>query len=173
MRLTPSKYKKLAVYDVIQNHNDERYLDSEFLTLKNLSSKAKGAKFEQIVEEMLELKGHEVTGSKIGSDADRCVDGEHIEIKGSFMWKGTDTFRFQQIRDQNYEFVVFLFVYPTHISLKAAYKQDVMSFITETNSKGEFIHNQHGGKKVNSGTYFIDAREEDIPFLYDIDEVFV
>ena len=168
------KDKEFVEYEVseeIDDSFDPRYEDSVFLPLKQLSSKTKGAKFEQIVEEAMSKNGHKVGKSANGSDSDRAIDDLNVEIKGSFLWKGQDTFRFQQIRNQDYDLVIFLFVYPDHISIRAAHKQDVMDVVARQDENGFFPHNQHGGKKVDSGTYFLDTTEEDMPFLVDLDKV--
>ena len=68
-------------------------------------------------------------------------------------------------------YIIFLFVYPDHISIRAAHKQDVMDVVARQDEDGLFPHNQHGGKKVDSGTYFLDTTEEDMPFLIDLDKV--
>ena len=36
---------------------------------------------------------------------------------------------------------------------------------------GRWIHNQHGGKKVNSGTFFIDGMPKDFSWFSSLEEV--
>ncbi len=45
------------------------------------------------------------------SEADRVIDGKRVEIKFSTLWK-TGVYKFQQVRDQNYELLFCLGISP-------------------------------------------------------------
>ncbi len=171
MIIKDKEFVKYEVAEEIDDSSDPRYVNSVFLPLKQLSSKTKGAKFEEIVGEAMNKQGHSVNKSVNGSDSDRSIDDLNVEIKGSFLWKGTNTFRFQQIRNQDYDVIIFLFVYPDRMSIRAALKEDVMNIVTQQDEEGNYPYNQHGGKKVDSGTYFMDATEEEMDFLVEIKDI--
>jgi len=154
---------------------NDRYKDSAFFSLKNLSSKVKGAQFERLYQEYMESKGCVVEKpsnknlSQHKSDHDRIVDGRKKEIKGSFLWNsGSEKlqFRWQQIRPgQDYDDVVFLAFFPDRLEIYEADKETVRSVVEVQDEKGNWIHNQHGGKRVNSGTFFLDGVPSDFPWM--------
>ena len=148
------------------------YKDSNFKVFKDMSSKKKGAEFERIVEEYAIRLGNTVAPPE-SSEHDRKISGiesqwgiKKAEIKGSFLW-GTGThFRWQQIRPgQDYDVMVFLAIYPQKINFYYATKDVVKAAVEIQDERGYWIHNQHGGMKVNSGTFFIDGMPEDFPWM--------
>lgn len=143
------------------------YANSPFRVYKEMSSKKKGAYFERIVAEYLVKQGHKVTKAVKTSDYDRLIDGRiKLEIKGSMLWGAGTNFRWQQIRtNQDYDVVCFLAMYPDRIELYGATKQLVMRKLHVQDEAGNWIFNQHGGMKVNSGTFFMDGMPEDYPWL--------
>ncbi|NDB61922.1 hypothetical protein EB001_26300 [bacterium] len=147
---------------------NDRYKDSVFLSLKNLSSKKKGAYFESMYQEYMESKGC-VVGKSGSTDNDRVVDGRKKEIKGSFLWADNNNklhFRWQQIRPgQDYDDVVFLAFFPDRLEIYEANKETVRNAVEVQDERGNWIHNQHGGKKVNSGTFFLDGVPSDFPWM--------
>ena len=77
-----------------------------------------------------------------------------------------------QIRpSQDYEVIVFIAIYPKRIEFHAATKEVVSEFVQTPNEDGFFVHNQHGGKTKNSGTFFLDGFPEDFPFMTSLDRV--
>lgn len=54
--------------------------------------------------------GLDVTGCE-DSEADRIINGHRVEIKFSTLWK-SGIYKFQQIRDQNYEYLICLGISP-------------------------------------------------------------
>lgn len=145
------------VDELIQN---DIYKDSIFRNLKRLSSKRKGKYFEELVEEILTDYGYTVT-PPYSTDHDRVVNGLKMEIKGSFLWGDEGGFRWQQIRvNQDYDFVCFLAIYPEKIELFSADKETIKTNLEITDNNGYWIYNQHGGKKINSGTFFIQGLPE-------------
>lgn len=83
---------------------------SPFKWIKGLSSRAIGAVGEKLVAGWAEAKGFEVTRTG-DSEADRIIAGHRIEIKFSTLW-ANGGFKFQQIRDQDYDYCFCLGVSP-------------------------------------------------------------
>lgn len=116
----------------IANKLEYRYVDdsamwdgSPFEWVRGgLSSRRKGVVFEELVSEWCVEKGLRVTKSP-DSDADRIIAGARSEIKGSTLWKG-GTYRFQQIRDQDYQVLVCLGLSPYDAHCWVIPKKDVM-----------------------------------------------
>jgi len=147
------------------------YKNSPFLPLKQLSSRKKGAEFERIFEHHARAAGYVVTRAD-SSNYDRRADSHRVEVKGSFQWAGTGQFRWQQIRvDQEYDYVVFLAVYPDRVEFYACTHETAKRELQKQNAAGDWVHNQHGGKSTDSGTYFIDGRPADFPWLQPLSAV--
>lgn len=76
----------------------------------SLPSRTVGAVGEALVAGWSAAKGFDVT--KTGdSDADRIINGHRVEIKFSTLWK-SGGYKFQQIRDQRYDYCFCLGVSP-------------------------------------------------------------
>lgn len=156
------------VDELIEN---DSYNRSIFKNLKRLSSKRKGKYFEMLVEEILTNRGYDVEKPS-STDHDRIVNSLKLEIKGSFLWDDKYVFRWQQIRlKQDYDLICFLALYPDRVELLGATKQDVRDNLEITDEYGRWIYNQHGGKKVNSGTFFIQGVPEDFTWMKPLEEV--
>ena len=152
------------------------YEGSPLQIYKQMSSKRKGAAFEKIFEEFMVNRGYEMR-KNYNSDHDRVfVIGDKevkIEIKGSTLWgeKG-NSLKFQQIRvDQDYDIVVFMAVLPEGIEMYYADKLTIANFVDVQDSDGFYPYNQHGGKRVRSGTFAIQGLIEDFPFMKPIEEL--
>lgn len=76
----------------------------------SLASRRRGKAGELLAEAWLHRVGHVVTPPRSG-DHDRIVDGHKVEIKFSTLWEQGD-YVFQQLRNQDYEFVMLLGVSP-------------------------------------------------------------
>lgn len=94
---------------------------------------------EKLVSQYLVMKGFEVDRSP-DTEADRLVDGCRSEIKMSTLW-GTGVYRFQQLRNQNYSFVICLGISPLDAHCWVLPKDTVME---QWESGG--IKPQHAGK---------------------------
>ena len=91
--------------------DDDAWVGSPFAWIKNRpSSRQKGAICEKLVSSFLEAKGFRVDRSP-DSDADRVVNGLRVEIKSSTLWENGG-YRFQQLRDQNYDVAICLGISP-------------------------------------------------------------
>lgn len=166
MTISADQFKTYSALQNILNENAvDYYAGSVFYPLKQLSSKKKGKYFESIFEEYCVSKG-KVVQKPLNSDHDRIVDGLKVEVKGSFLWSNIHRFRWQQIRPaQDYDIMVFIAVYYSKIHFGFATKDTVTKYVQVQNEKGEWIHNQHGGKRVNSGTFFLDGVPSDYTWM--------
>ena len=144
------------------------YANSALKGLKRLSSRKKGKYFERLYQEYAKSLGS-VVEKPVNSGHDRIVDGRKKEIKGSFLWGNGTHFRWQQIRpSQDYDDVIFIALYPDRIEFYEADKKTVKNIVETKNDHGEWVHNQHGGKKVNSGTFFLDGFPCDYPWMKNV-----
>jgi len=88
----------------------EPWMGSPFAWIRLHSSRRRGKIGEQLVSGFLAAKGFGV-GPASGSSADRLVNGCRVEIKFSTLWE-TGVYKFQQIRDQDYQVLICLGVSP-------------------------------------------------------------
>ena len=141
-------YISMDVYsDILNDHTNCIYINSVFLPLKQMSSRKKGKFFERIVREWFTKKlGFDVSDPK-SSNHDFVLDELKIEVKGSFLWEGSQGFKFQQIRvNQDYDLIVFVSVYPDHIQIHACTKETVKQNLEIQDGSGKWLYQQHGGK---------------------------
>lgn len=87
---------------------------SPFGWIKLTSSRRRGAIGEKLIEQWAQAVGFEVHRSP-DSEADRVINGHRIEIKMSTLWE-KGGFKFQQIRNQNYEHCLCLAISPNSIN---------------------------------------------------------
>jgi|TARA_B100002003_G_scaffold246335_1_gene275768 hypothetical protein len=167
---TVENYKTSDVYHAISARSSmDPYINSPFLEFKRLSSKPKGKYFEEIYDEYALLLG-EQNSPPGSSERDRKNTRlGKVEVKGSFGWitNGRITnFRWQQIRPhQDYDHVVFIAVYPDVMKFYVADKETVVREVCYQDENGNWPNNQHGGKRVNSGTFCIDGYPKDFPWM--------
>lgn len=168
--ITEQQFTDMPVFSKYTNLRDP-YKDSKFKILKEMSSKRKGAVFEKIFEEYMIAHGHKLL-KNLNSGHDRrfkLKSGKTVkyENKGSMLWgEDGDSFRWQQIRPaQDYDVMIFMAIYPHMIKFYYADKQDVSALVEVQDANGDWIYNQHGGKGVNSGTFFLHGLPEDFPLL--------
>jgi hypothetical protein len=84
---------------------------SPFQWIKRIGSSRRIGKIgEQLVAGWCAAKGLDVTRSS-SSQADRIIGGLAVEIKFSTLWE-SGVYKFQQIRDQNYEYAICLGISP-------------------------------------------------------------
>lgn len=84
--------------------------DSPFEWVLRLPPGSKGKLGKQLVYQWCALKGLAVN-KNLDSEADMQINGHRVEVKFSTLWK-EGVYRFQQIRDQNYEYSVCLGISP-------------------------------------------------------------
>jgi len=164
--MTAAQYSNSNVFALIEKEQSkDLYIHSPFKAFKSLSSKKKGKFFEHLYADYVSGKGFKVEKPD-NSDHDRKVNGRKKEIKGSFLWGAGTHFRWQQIRPgQDYDDVVFVSVYPDHVEFHEADKVTVAANLVIQDENGFWIHNQHGGKRVNSGTFFLDGIPSRVKWL--------
>jgi hypothetical protein len=127
---------------------DYRYLNSPFRSLKQMQSRAKGAKMEALTRLAFEGLGYSVLPA-MDTDYDLLVDWVKYEVKGATLVRDRNIFSFLQIRpDQKYDHMVFSMFYPDRLNILRMSK----SQIVENISRGCF-KKQHLGKRGESGTY--------------------
>src|SRR5262245_39439003 len=88
------------------SERDRSWAGSPFAWIKTRPSRQIGTIGERLVERYLQRAGFRVSPSS-NSDADRVVDGKRVEIKFSSLWEG-GFYKFQQLRDQNYDLALCL-----------------------------------------------------------------
>lgn len=83
---------------------------SPFEWILELPSASKGKLGKRLVYQWCALKGLSIDSCP-DSQADMMINGHRVEIKFSTLWE-TGIYKFQQIRDQNYEYAVCLGISP-------------------------------------------------------------
>lgn len=89
---------------------DDPWVGSPFAWILKQPSRSKGAIGEKLVAGWCATKGFDVIRSP-DSQADRIVEGHRIEIKFSTLWK-SGGYKFQQIREQNYDYCLCIGIAP-------------------------------------------------------------
>ena len=107
--------RELALYaavlrDEYVKDETDPWRDSPFGWMKTRPSRQVGAIGERLVAAWCAAKDFDVVKSP-DSEADRLIEGRRAEIKFSTLWK-SGGYKFQQIRDQNYDFVFALGISP-------------------------------------------------------------
>jgi hypothetical protein len=120
---------------------------SPFKWIRLESSKRKGAVGEKIVERWLKSHGLDVRRSP-DSDADRLVEGVRAEIKMSTLWEN-NVYKFQQLRNQNYEFAICLGLSPHDVHCWVIPKPDLIQLW-----KSGKIGSQHNGSRGSETAWF-------------------
>jgi len=146
------------------------YRGSQNEWFKNLSSKRKGKAGELMVGASLESEGLNVCSSK-QARKDKLVDtsiklsdydlyvrslGLRAEVKTSTMWGEGKNFTFQQIRNQDYDIIIFQFILPNEVKLFYCTKDDAVNNIMIDG------HGQHGGGDATE-TFWITFDLNNVP----------
>ncbi len=121
---------------------------SPFAWIKTRPSRQVGTIGEKLIAGWLAAKDFDVARSP-DSDADRLVNGHRVEVKFSTLWK-TGLYRFQQLRDQNYELAICLGVGPFDAHCWAIPKAELLSRWKRSIQLGrevDGIQSQHGGSE--------------------------
>lgn len=152
-----NEYMEMPVFKSVEAENYScpyAIRQSPLLPLKALSSRKKGKHFESIVKQWLSKNGLVVTKGT-STDHDFIVNGLKVEVKGSFLWgQGDQGYKFQQIRtSQDYDIIIFLALHPSGIFIYGCTAAAAKENLEIQDERGCWIHNQHGGNKVNSGTF--------------------
>ncbi|HMD90206.1 MAG TPA: hypothetical protein VKF38_13670 [Anaerolineaceae bacterium] len=86
------------------------WLNSPFEWILHLPAGSKGKLGKHLIYQWCALKGLSVDRCT-DSEADMLINGHRVEVKFSTLWK-SGIYKFQQIRDQNYEYSVCLGISP-------------------------------------------------------------
>ena len=113
----------------------EGWKDSPFRWILALPSRTRGAVGEKIVAEWLKSNGCTISRS-LHSGCDRIINGINMEIKFSTRWK-SGGYTFQQLRDQDYEYVFCLGLSPN----------DAHAWLIPKAIAWQHATPQHGGKE--------------------------
>lgn len=84
------------------------------------------------------------------SEADRIIEGKRVEIKLSTLW-AVGRYKFQQIRDQNYDYVVCLGISPSTAHAWILSKHVLLQHVI-----GNKEFSQHRGRR-GSDTYWLNV----------------
>lgn len=124
---------------------------SPFAWILNRPSRQRWKIGEQLIAGWCAMKGLNVMRSP-DSDADRVIEGHRVEVKFSTLWKN-GIYRFQQIRDQEYEFLICLGVssFDAHAWM---FRKDEIPF--------KEIEHQHGGS-AGRDTWWITVEPNSPP----------
>ena len=162
MLVTDIVKESTSFKDIVAKKQNSIWNGSTFELAKNMGPKSKGAWGERLTCDILESFGAKVPRDKkgknkkpkgAGSDYDVWVNGKKIEVKTSFAWDDTpDKFVWQQIRDQDYEYIVFIGVNPGECKAWWATKDDIVD-----NIFGEDSYRQHGGSSGMQDLYWIQT----------------
>ena len=123
--------------DLSLHYFEERskaWADSPFQWLQTVPSGTKGKAGKEMVEKLFRQQGISVVKSP-GSGSDLLVAGKRVGIKFSTLWKNGG-YKFQQVRDQDYEILVCLGLSPHNAHAWIAKKSEIVW--------GD-IRNQHRG----------------------------
>lgn len=123
-----------------QKADDDAWKGSPFEWIKVRPSRQKGAVGEKLFAGYLEANGFDVSRSP-DSEADRIINGKRVEVKMSMLWE-SGKYKFQQIRDQNYDFLACLGISPFDAHCWAIPKSQIMQMWHDGK-----ISSQHGGVK--------------------------
>jgi hypothetical protein len=96
--------------DYIKEDGTDIWAGSPFAWIKTRPSRQVGKIGEQLIAGWCAAKGLDVTASH-DSEADRVIGGCRMEIKFSTLWE-SGVYKFQQLRDQNYDYAVCLGICP-------------------------------------------------------------
>ena len=143
-----------------------QWLGSPFAWIKARPSRQVGTVGERLVAGWLASKGFDVARSP-DSDADRLVNGHRVEIKFSTLWK-SGIYKFQQLRNQDYEFAICLGVSPFDAHCWVLPKKEIMTRWNASVIQGrevEGIQPQHGGSDGRDTAWLSVFPETPPPWL--------
>ncbi len=99
-----------AALEVDYRQGGDPWVGSPFAWIKTQQSRRRGKVGEQLVAGYLAAKGFDVARAG-DSEADRLINGHRVEIKFSTLWEA-GVYKFQQVRDQDYEIMICLGLCP-------------------------------------------------------------
>ncbi len=112
---------------------------SPFQWIKTRPSRQVGAIGEKLISHWCDAKDLEIARSP-GSEADLVIEGVRVEVKYSSLWTDTGVYKFQQIRDQKYDYCFCLGVSPFDVHAWFIPKAELMTV------RPPSLVPQHGGR---------------------------
>jgi hypothetical protein len=127
--------------------------DSPFYWVLFLPPASKGKLGAQLIKQWCSLKGLSINTSP-DSQADLLINDHRVEVKFSTLWQ-SGIYKFQQIRDQNYEYMVCLGISPhdAHcwVISKATLEEHVIGHMGQ--------HTGRGGRE----TFWLSVNPNSVP----------
>ena len=136
--------------------DDRSWEDSPFGWIRLHPSRKRGAIGEKLVAGWLASRDFNISRSP-DSDADRIVEGKRVEIKFSTLW-ASGGYKFQQLRDQNYDIAVCLGIRPFDANCWVLPKADILRLWKDE----QIIRTQHGGAN-GADTAWLAFQADDPP----------
>lgn len=134
---------------------DSAWAGSPFAWIITRPSRQIGTIGEKLVAGWCASKDLDVTRPP-NSDCDRVINGKRVEIKFSRLWK-TGLYKFQQLRDQEYDFAVCLGISPFDAHCWVLPKPLIM----EKWGQRDGLPHQHGGA-AGSDTVWLSVKPNDV-----------
>lgn len=131
---------------------------SPFQWITRLSSKRIGAVGELLVQNWCQEKGYKVRRPIGSSSYDRVINGHRVEIKYSKLWDNR-TYRFQQLRNQDFDFYFWIGVSPRNVQAWFIPKEYLKLGV---GPQPEGVIPQHGGKS-GQDTWWIKVDADSPP----------
>ena len=138
---------------------DAEWRGSPFAWIKTRPSRQVGKIGEQLVAGWLAARGFNVCRSP-DSEEDRVIENRRVEIKFSTLWKNGG-YKFQQLRDQNYQLAICLGVSPFDAHCWVLTKEEILRQWHETGN----LSWQHGGARGSDTAWLTVNPEEVQPWL--------
>lgn len=135
-----------------EKNNGARWIGSPFEWILHRPSRQRGKIGEQLIAGWCAARGFDVVRSP-DNDADRIIEGARVEIKFSTEWEGGQ-YVFQQIRDQNYRFLICLGISPFDAQAWVIEKKDIPF---------KKLKHQHGGNKRGRDTWWLGFKPNNPP----------
>lgn len=130
---------------------EDPWAGSPFAWILSRPSRQRGKIGEQLIKGWCASRDLNVSRSP-DSDADCIIEGSRVEVKFSTLWQ-SGVYKFQQIRDQNYEYLICLGISPFDAHAWVFRKRDIPF--------SELPH-QHGGSRGRD-TWWLSFRPGNPP----------
>ena len=155
-RLAECSHQLRATYP----DDEDVWRESPFRWINGRPSRQIGKIGEQLVSAWCESLGMRVAPSG-DAEADRVVQGHRVEIKYSSLW-AEGQYRFQQIRDQDYEILICLGLSPFDAHCWVFPKRAFFPM-----RERPCLRPQHGGRKGRDTSWLIVPMDKPCPWLHE------